>query len=177
MRAAILVVAAACTSSESDDVQRSCGIAGEQLSLPRNADEVVDCDWSLGAIHVPDPVRADTLDPLRDLERVDGNLTIFRNHALDGVAALAHLQQVGGTFSIRLDESEAFIDLDGLESLREVGELELSGNGLLASLRGLRALATVRGNVTIRNNPMLPRAEVDWLLARIDVQGTITVDL
>lgn len=175
MRAAVVIVAA-CGSPASDDAQRSCGIAGEQLSLPRDADQVVDCDWCLGAIHVPDPVRADTLDPLRDLERVDGTLTIFRNHALDGVGALARLERVGGAFSIRLDESPALVDLDGLESLREVGELELSGNGLLASLRGLRALATVRGNVTIRDNPMLPQAEVDWLLARIEVQGTITVD-
>lgn len=111
---------------------------------------------------------------VQTLERIDGRLNFFRPFNLTNLRGLDRLRVVGGEVFIRLDNADKLSSLDGLGSLREVGELLIEDNGGLTSLSGLAALETVRGDLSIRENRALPKAEVDALLARVRVGGAAT---
>ncbi|MCB9666100.1 MAG: hypothetical protein H6732_18475 [Alphaproteobacteria bacterium] len=143
---------------------------------PRADDDLGGCTRFRGSITVADAF-GDELAPLDTLRRVDGELTIFRNHGLTDLRALGRLEQVGGALTVRLDDSDgAFRSLAGLERLREVGALDVDGNPWLASLDGLSCLEVVHGPVHFRENPLLPREEIDALLAHVEVEGEVTVE-
>jgi hypothetical protein len=58
--------------------------------------------------------------------------------------------------------------VDGLSALTSIsGHLSLQGNDSLASLRGFAPLANIQGFFTIRNNPLLPTCEAEWLHDRL----------
>jgi len=153
----------------------ACGEPDDIVTLPYAAEQLAGCTSFRGGVHVPDASALDTLDPLRDIERIDGRLTFFRNHALSDLRGLERLEGIGGPFSIRVDDSAGrFTSLDGLDALREVGSLELAGNPALASLTGLASLEVVHGDVVIEDNPSLARSEIDALLARVRVEGEVS---
>ena len=152
----------------------ACGEPDDIVTLPYAAEQLAGCTSFRGGVHVPDASALDTLDPLRDIERIDGRLTFFRNHALSDLRGLERLQIIGGLFAITVDDNGRFTSLDGLDSLREVGSLELAGNPALASLTGLASLEVVHGDVVIEDNPSLARSEIDALLARVRVEGEVS---
>jgi hypothetical protein len=169
----LLVLLAACSSGGSTGPEVECGAAGVQVLLP--SDQPIGCTRMLGSVHLPDSVSRDDLAPLREVRRIDGDFTIFRNHSLEDLEDLAALRTVGGTFSVRFDDG-LLDDLDGLVQLREVGALELQNNTGLASLRGLEQLESVTSLLAITGNTQLPQAEIDALLARVEVGGPIVVE-
>jgi hypothetical protein len=182
--AAAVCIAPACSrgAAGAGDVDAradvECGVAETTTTLPYDdGSALVGCARMLGSVHVPDAVSADVLVPLRSVRRIDGRLTLFRNHALPDLSDLARLEHVGGRFSIRLDDSDGlFTSVDGVDALREVGELELIGNPDLRTLRGLGRLEAVHGDLSIVDNPSLPPAEIDALLDRLTVGGSVQVD-
>jgi hypothetical protein len=172
--AAAAVVCAACGASGPDPAPVVCGASGGLVTLPHDVAELEGCTWFRGSIHVPDWLD-DSLEPLAAIERIDGSLTIFRNHGLSDLRDLDQLEVVGGELAVYLDDSQGrFTSLDGL-ALRSTGGLRLETNGDLASLRGLASLEAVHGDLRIEGNRSLPASEIDWLLARVTVDGAIVV--
>jgi hypothetical protein len=166
---AILLAVPAC-SDDPEPLGPTCGTPGMQVTLPYTGD-LAGCGWYLGSIHVPDGI-GDVLEPMRGLAGIDGGLSLFRSHDFEDLRELSRLEFVGEQFSIFL-ALDPFTSLDGLGSLREVGSLRLDSNRGLTSLRGLSRLEIVRGDLQIIDNPMLPQAEIDWLLSRVVVEGSI----
>ena len=181
----IPVLAVACGAGEGDGGDAGgaagadaalveCGEPDEIVTLPYAADRLAGCTAFRGGIHVPDAGDPSALDPLRDIVRIDGRLTFFRNHALADLRGLERLERVGGLFSIRIDDSDGrFTTVDGLDRLREVGALEIESNRWLTSLAGFARLEVVHGDARIADNAALPPSEVDAFLARVRVEGTV----
>lgn len=165
-----------CGGRGADALAVVCGEAQDHARLPAQAAMLEGCTWWRGSVHVPDASSPDVLTPLGTVVRVDGTLTVFRNHVLSDLRGLERLQSVGGELSIRLDDTvDTFASVDGLECLREVGGLRLEFNPGLRSLAGLAALEVVHGDVHIEGNRSLPPAEIEALLERVRVEGDIVV--
>ncbi|MCA9552473.1 MAG: hypothetical protein KC933_20735 [Myxococcales bacterium] len=87
------------------------------------------------------------------------------------------LATLDGLDALRVVEGELRLsalpmtDLQGLGQLETVGSLVISGNHELTSFRALTSLRRVAGSLVVRGNAQLPRAEYDWLLDRIEVEG------
>ncbi len=132
------------------------------------------CTWLRGTLSFENYLPTTLPASVQTLERIDGRLNFFRPFNLTNLHGLNRLRRVGGEVWIRLDNTDKLSTLDGLESLREAGGLLIESNGGLTSLSGLSALETVRGDLSIRGNRVLPKAEVDALLARVRVGGAAT---
>jgi len=77
---------------------------------------------------------------------------------------------------INLFRSPGFLTLHGLENLQIVeGNLFVHLNENLMSVAALEKLHTVTGDVLFESNPLVPRAELDALDARVTVGGTKTL--
>jgi hypothetical protein len=88
---------------------------------------------------------------------------------------LEQLRTVNGTLSLHSNPQLA--TLDGLGGLEWIGDrLEIIENEKLVSLDGLAALQRVEGDVRIFGNPLLPPAEIDAFLARVEIGGEVTLD-
>jgi hypothetical protein len=85
---------------------------------------------------------------LSALRSVSGALTIRENAALRNLDGLNRLERVG---SLSLRENGLY-GTRGLENLRQVDTLVISGNRLLISLRGFRGLARL-GTLVLSGNP------------------------
>ena len=127
-------------------------------------------DGRLSFFHASDLV---SLAGLEQLEHV-AELSISGLSRVEDLSPLARLRRVENRLII--DGNGALESLHGLEQLQEVGDLvlfvepELSDSVTLGSLACLRQ---VRGDVDLRN---VRRAEVDAFLARVEVEGTVTLD-
>lgn len=163
-------------AAASDASPTVCGTPDQFVTLPYTASDLEGCTSFLGSIHVPDASSLDVVAPLAPITHIGGRLTFFRNHVLPDLSGIANLETIGGVFSVRLDDSRgSFTSLAGASSLREVGELEIQLNPWLRTLSGLDALEVVHGDVRIEDNAMLPQSEIDAFLARVRVEGAVTV--
>lgn len=160
-----------------DMIEGGCGEVGEHCTISLGCgSQLPGCERWRGDIHVPDAFDEAGFEPIASLRRVDGTFSIFRPHTLTDFAVLDDLESVGGSFSIRLDSNGTLESLRGLEGLVEVGGLVIEHNTGLTDLRGLASLRVVRGDVHIRGNSALPRAEIDRLLACLTIDGTTTIE-
>ena len=172
----------------------TCGQAGQVIQFQWEIDALEGCQHFLGQINLNPPI--DDLTPLSSMEIIDAHLgsiynrslvslsglerlrkaksVSFRFGAISNVKPLVSLEEAEREFSIAHDAR--IVELSGLERLRRVGRLTITNNPALESLQGLSGLRTVKGDLTIHQNPKLPRAEVDWLLERIEVSGRIILD-
>jgi hypothetical protein len=133
------------------------------LARLRGADE-----FTLSGLHI-----IERLTGLESLSRVN-TLALIGNRKLASLQGLRGVRQVPG--EVILDSLPALESLEGLENLQEVGgDLSLDRLGQLRSLSGLRGLTRVGGRLFIRQNPLLPRAEIDAFLARVTVVGTTSI--
>jgi hypothetical protein len=83
---------------------------------------------------------------------------------------LPNLREIGNL--LWMDTSS--IETVELPAVTSIGEVGIFGNDNLQML-DLSALEEVSGDFRVTNNPNLPTCEIDELLARITVGGTITV--
>ncbi|MCA9619095.1 MAG: hypothetical protein KC731_08735 [Myxococcales bacterium] len=102
-----------------------------------------------------------------------GDLHFFEDN-VSSFAGLTKLHTVGGW--LRLNHVLDLESLQGLENVRSLARLEISYNPKLRTLSGLAGLVGVTGDVEIKGNDLLPAAEVDALLARVEVGGTVDRD-
>jgi hypothetical protein len=86
---------------------------------------------------------------------------------------LANLTATQGTFAMA--GLDAVTSMEGLEQLTQVGALQIFENAQLQSLAGLEGLVSVAESVSIRDNPMLPYADVEAWVAQVDVGTTTTI--
>lgn len=133
----------------------------------------------LGRLRRVDRLTVSSLHLLENLSGLDA-LSSVNSLALIGNRKLASLQGLGGVRQVPglviLDSLPALESLEGLENLQEVGgDLSLDRLGRLRSLSGLRGLTRVGGRLFIRQNPLLPKAEIDAFLARVTVVGTKSI--
>lgn len=76
---------------------------------------------------------------------------------------------------LRLGGLHGITTLEGLESVTEVGSLDLSVNSELATIAGLDNLSSVTSNLEVTYNPMLPQAEVEAWADGIAIDGDVTI--
>jgi hypothetical protein len=103
---------------------------------------------------------------LDNLTTVAGDLTIGACLCIGGEVQ----SECATDFGLELLES-----LDGLESLVEVGQLNIWGNEALADIDGLSSLASV-GDLFIEENPTLSPMAVTSLLAGVEVTGMLSAN-
>jgi hypothetical protein len=112
-----------------------------------------------------------SLDALCNLEVIGGNLN-FKADNVTSFRGLAKLHSVGGGLAVTgVPELE---DFRGLEKVRSLSHLRISYNPKLRSFAGLDGLEEVKGDVYIDGTELVPAEEIDALLARITVGGTIS---
>jgi len=177
---------------------QSCGKVDQNHSVSRPEDlkDLENCTRFLGSLRFGDTGLSE-VDGLENLRFIDGRLNFFRNSNLVSIDGLMNLETVGGAVFIHHNRSlpnlsglkslgdvgdELFISandsletLAGLENVQSMEKLRLIYNQALMSLDGLSGLKTVRGDLTIKDNPELSQAEAEAFAARIDVAGSIEV--
>ncbi len=88
---------------------------------------------------------------------------------------LGSLDTIEGSFVV---ESSQLADLDGLSSLRELQgyRVVINAQDLLTDISGLENLELVEGDISVRDNPVLPQAHAEAVIYAIDhVNGSISV--
>jgi hypothetical protein len=133
----------------------------------------------LGRLRSVDRLTVSGMHLLENLLGLDRSSSV-NSLSLIGSRKLASLQGLGGVRHVPgrliVDSLPALESLEGLENLQEVGgDLSLDRLGQLRSLSGLRGLTRVGGRLFIRQNPLLPKAEIDAFLARVTVVGTKSI--
>ncbi len=122
-------------------------------------------------------LRYATIESQADLDEWAGDTCLGSLDADDAslieLAPLASLVYVAGPLHIASDETLA--SLVGLESLREVGVLELADNAALTDVSALAGLERIVEGGVVSGNPLLPAAAVHELLAGIDGGDAVTV--
>ncbi len=120
---------------------------------------------SIGQDLVINRTTLQSLDGLRFLDHVGGQLALRENVSLKTIAALSNLRHVGG--SMTLFDNRKLTSLDGLHRLAHIGQiLTLEWNDNLRAL-DLPALTHVSGLV-VKDNLLLPECDLrDWLDALI----------
>lgn len=84
----------------------------------------------------------ESLESLSNLETIDGNILISRNHSLTNLNGLNNVTSVLGTVDI--SSNDEIVDIEGMESLQSVGEnLWIFGNPKLQNLEGLNNLVQI----------------------------------
>lgn len=111
-----------------------------------------------------------TLEGLENLESM-GDLHFLR----DNIQSLSGIPNLKKIRHLRL-EGTPLRDLHGLENVETIESLRISQNENLTSIAALQSLKRVSSNVQLVRNPRLPREEVDALLARVTVGGTVARD-
>lgn len=126
-----------------------------------------------GSITISDrDLSAPSLEPLRDLVHVFGDVTI-QGARLRSLRGLEQLTTIGG--SLRLIELEEIESLDGLENLRELeGDLELRDLPRLRSIEALGSLDGIGGSLSLERLPVLETLKGLGAVARIG--GELRID-
>ena len=94
-----------------------------------------------------------SLDGLKCLTSLGGELFIASNDSLTSLKGLENLPSVGGYLSIASNNS--LTSLAGLKNLASVGVLIINDNDSLPSLKGLKNLASVGGRLWVTENHQL----------------------
>ena len=109
------------------------------------------------------------------LRTIGGSLTLD-GLGLSSLNGLRGLGAVSGDVTIQSANSIA--NMTGLEMLGRIGgSLTINTNSALTSLTGMQGtLKTVAGNLTITSNPLLPRPTAQAFAASVMVGGTTTIN-
>ena len=112
--------------------------------------------------------RLSSLKPLRELQRVDGRLTLVNNR-FEALSGLEHLRRVG---SIVLESNDELTDVSALGQLAEASKVVFKGNLKLASPSGLGPLSTL-DELQIVDSGFLSLAGLESLrqIRRLDISG------
>lgn len=130
--------------------------------------------WIEGGLAMTSDARLMSLTGAERLEHL-GELSIIAQPHLASLEPLGRLRTVEGKLHLSSD-NVLLASLHGLERLEEVGTLSIGfapEHGDDVSLEPLRCLRRVHGNAMFSG---IRRDEVDALLARIEVGGTVTLD-
>ena len=103
-----------------------------------------------------------------------GNLEISYNDLLTSLSGLGNLTSAG---NVEIAANDSLTSLDGVENLNYITKLEIKNNIALTDLHGLASLGTVEGSFEIKNNPVLPTCEGEWLLDSIEFVGGPLFDI
>ncbi|MEM1126143.1 MAG: T9SS type A sorting domain-containing protein [Bacteroidota bacterium] len=114
-----------------------------------------------------------SLEGFEGLTAVRGNLDIRDNVALTSIQGLENLSSIGA--GLLIADNDALTSLRGLEGIKSLSlegglALFIGRNASLTTMRGLERLRRVRGDVTIRENPLL--TDMRGLENLISIGGT-----
>lgn len=137
-------------------------------------------DVDLGFLACLDEVTGDLYvhdnDALRDadglywLEALGGNLVVTRNDALVDFSGLANVLEIAEGRSMIVSENAALERISGLASLVVVrGDLLLRDNPLLTDVTGLHGLGAVLGALAINHNGSLCESQIEALVSEIEI--------
>ena len=129
----------------------------------------------LGALMVDNNVSLTSLSSLGSVTEL-GDVSLLTSP----LAALTGLRDVATVGQLQLMET-GLVTLDDLASLREVdGSLWIQGNAALTDVSGLAGITSITGDVRIVENPQLPTANAQALIAAIgreNIGGSVQIDL
>jgi len=92
------------------------------------------------------------------------------------MTGFGHLE--GTTSTLHIERNPGLQTLDGLQGLRQVGALMITGNDALTSVEALHGITRIDGDVTFLNNPSLSAGAIQDLLTAIGedrIGGEVTV--
>jgi hypothetical protein len=116
----------------------------------------------LGELFIRDNPALTSLDGLDSLDSdQEMNVTISGNSSLTSLAAFNGLQSIGLYYgALHIENNDALVNLNGLESLETFSHLTIRGNAALLRLDALSALREqIGGSLTISENPSLTSLE------------------
>jgi len=125
------------------------------------------------------------VDGLSGVLTVGRQLMVSQNPLLADVAGFGSLESAGLAATpllqaVWIADNETLTDLDGLSSLREIGNgLLINGNAALTRIQGLHGVTSVAGDLIVGDNPLLPTCEAEALRDAIgiaNIQGTIQIE-
>jgi hypothetical protein len=161
----------------------------------RQVDALFDLQRIGGSLVIRDEPRLDAITGLTEVRQIGGAVRVRDTGvvalvALDALEEAAEIEVVGNASlsvwtwqapevvagSVTIAGAAQLTSLP-LAELRSVGgAFTLEQNEALASLSGLLGLEAVTGDLVIRENTVLPQAEIDRLLEGVVVGGTTTVE-
>lgn len=109
------------------------------------------------------------ISQLYHLTTVTGNVFISYNSALQNLAGLDNLSNIGGLFI----QNNGLKNLNGLSSLTNATNLLIGYNNLLTNINGLSGLTSVTGSVIIQSNNAL--TNINGLNNLTTVTGILTI--
>ena len=135
-----------------------------------------------------------TLPGFAVLESVDGDFSIQRNAGLTAINGLTSLVDVGGDLvvsdndalmamrlqvatvggDLEITLNDALVAIDGGDTLREVGGLQVRSNPLLTTIDGLYGLTGVAGDAVLAENDSL--ASLPGLATLQTVEGSLELE-
>lgn len=108
---------------------------------------------------------------VEDVAGVQCLASLAASSNVSDLSALSALTYVDQVFELQGSEVP---NLAGLEQLEEVEDLVIDGNATLSDISGLSGLQRVNGG-EIRNNPALPVAAIESLLAGVEGGDSVVV--
>jgi hypothetical protein len=127
-------------------------------------------DYCMGLTEIT--IGSDT-DPLVWADETCAEVVIVELTPAMEITGLDNLRYVHGSLNVRFNE--ALVQLDGLANLERVGSVQVKENPQLTSVAGLAGLQEIVEGGTITNNPLLPTADVEALLAQIPGGDAVVV--
>jgi hypothetical protein len=155
-----------CTTHEQCGEDRTCAWIGTQKQ-PDRVCVPSDCDQLSGLILIGDA------DPSGFEDMLCAEFVSFQETPWAAITGLDSLLYVH--FHLLVASNPALLDLDGLTTLERVGQLQIQGNPSLVSVAGLAGLQEIVDGGAFTDNPMLPTADVEALLAQIPGGDTVLV--
>lgn len=133
--------------------EKRCGESRDKLFAAYTAEQLAayaDCTILMGHFQEDSVGELHDLADLKNVHTFEGNINIFR--------------------------SPGFVTLHGLENLEFVnGSLYIHMNPNLTSIRALGKLNYVTGNLVVEYNDLVPPSDLEWIDARVTVDGTKTI--
>ena len=145
---------------------QTCGVSGITLNSQNSVDNFSTtysgCKHVVGTLEI-NGANITSLQGLKDITRIDGNLSIFNNKLLTSLAGLDALTNVGERVSIA---GNGITSLTGLGSLKATQYVQISNSVPLTSLAGLNSLTNIIG-FTITNTSLTDLAGMAPLLTSL----------
>lgn len=119
---------------------------------------------------------ADDLSGLNALRFIGGALSLWHANGLRTISGLRSLESIAGAFMV--EGAADLTELPELSKLTCSGGVVIEGNSALVRFDTLGTLKSVAGDVTIRDNPLLPICALRQKLTELgpsQIAGTVTL--
>lgn len=148
-----------------------------------------------GSIYVRDNINLASLSGLENLQTVGQDLRVLRNESLESLSGPERISSIAGTLSVVFNDNlkslsgfegirivsgmlqvvgnDNLVSLSGLENIQSIGDLDVSVNRALSSVKELSALSEIDGDFIVRFNDSICDYNVESLLDQVQSRGGV----